>query len=190
MDRVAVLEDLDDGAARLAGVLDLEHDLMEVWVERLAQRFHLLDAATIERGEELAFRRFDADQKIFQRFVLLALLCRNCLDRAAQVVGDRHQILGEAADGVLRGVLPLALGAAADVLGLGQGTQKLVLEAGYFGFQRRDLLSGGTFGALLSRRFSGGGRLIGGIGGMRGPFRPERRLELAPYRFSASMGFL
>src|SRR3954469_22483620 len=36
MDRVAVLEDLDDGAARLAGVLDLEHDLMEVRVERFA----------------------------------------------------------------------------------------------------------------------------------------------------------
>ena len=54
---------------------------------------------------------------------------------AAQVVDDPDQVPHKRHRGVLERVLTLALAAPAQVLGLGQRTQQLVLERGDFGLE-------------------------------------------------------
>ena len=73
---------------------------------------------------------------------ILDLRLRHAVERAAQIVDRRQQILGEIADRVFLRVLALALGAAAHVLGLGQRPQQPVLGFGELGLERRQPLLG------------------------------------------------
>ena len=57
---------------------------------------------------------------------------------AAEIVGHRQHVLGEALDAELAFALDVLLGAAAHVLRLGGGAQMLVLQLGVLGLQAFD----------------------------------------------------
>ena len=87
VEEVARLHHLHDGAGRLAGVGDLEHRLVEVVVELLAQGLDLLEAVALEGGEQIAFGRLDADGQRVQHLVLLARVGGDVVECAAEIVG-------------------------------------------------------------------------------------------------------
>ncbi len=102
-------------------------------------------AVALEDRQQLALGRRDPGEQAAGALVPDFRLGQ-AVERAAQIVRDREQILGETGDRIFGGVLALALGAAAGVLGLGQRPQQPVLVVGELGFERRHLLLGGELG--------------------------------------------
>ena len=79
------------------------------------------------------------------------------VERAVEIVVDRKQVAREAGRAVDLGVAAIALGALADVLGVGQRAQQPVLELGDLGAQRACASSasiglGGDFFVLVQDR--------------------------------------
>ena len=67
---------------------------------------------------------------------------RQVRQRAREIVGDGQHVAGEVRHGIVAGVGPLAFGAAARILRLGQRAQQLVLQLDILGIQRRDDIGG------------------------------------------------
>ena len=135
LDGKAGLEHLHDGAGGHVGALDLHDSLMLVGIERLVDGMDALDAVALEHVEQLALGHGHALEEALEGGVLLGGTGRHGVDCALEVVADVDDIPGEARDGVLGGLLLLALRPPADVLDLGVRTQQLVLEVGGLGAQ-------------------------------------------------------
>ncbi len=166
MQQIAGLDDLDDGAVGLAVVRDLEHGLVAVRVEALADRVELDHVVPLQDRVQFLLGQLYARQQGLQPLVARTVVRRRAFDRAAEIVGDGEQVPKQGDGGVLGHVGALALGAAARVLGLGQGPQELVLELRHLALERRDpvfgrCLAAGRLGILglrawrLRRGFAG-----------------------------------
>src|SRR5207244_666593 len=131
---IARLQDLDDHAGFGAGAFHLEDRLVEVVVEALAFRVDALQPVALEGGQQFALGRRDTFEQAFRARVQ-DLRFRHAVERAAQIVDRREQVAGKVADRVFLSVLALALGAAADVLGLGERPQQPVLGVGELGLE-------------------------------------------------------
>ena len=85
-----------------------------------------------------------------------ALAGRNGLERAREIVGDAEQVAREFLDGIDARILDLPVGALADIVGLGERAQHLVLELVALLLQR-----GHLFGQRIDRlRLRLAGRLV------------------------------
>ncbi len=112
---------------------------MEVGVELLALRLQALDAVAAEHAGQLPRRQFHALGENLERFAAAgALFGAEAADGAFEIVDHRQKVARESGDRVSARVRRLALGAAAHVLGFGQGAQGAVLEFGVFRNQLLD----------------------------------------------------
>ena len=142
---------LHDGAGGNGRILDLHHGLMELGVERLAQRLDPGDAVAFEHRLQLALGGLHAGDDGAQRRIERLEVGRQRRKRAAEVVGDRQDVARKAFDAELVGLFDVLLGAAADILRVGDGPQVLVLQVGVLGLEALDhALQGldGDFGAV------------------------------------------
>src|SRR5690606_3475569 len=88
------LYNLNNGAGRFAAAGAFEHDFVEIGVEKLTQWVDLANAVLFEVAQHLAFRCFDALNEILDASLGFYVI-RNCIEGAAQIVGDVQHIPGE-----------------------------------------------------------------------------------------------
>ena len=135
-----------------------------------------LHAVAREAGEEVALGQLDAlDEGLERRARRLALLGRDALHRATQIVGEGQHVAGEVRDAIELGVADFLLGAATQVLHVGERAQHLVLERGVLGVEilqlveRLGRIDGRLRRALGSHR--AGGHIARGVLVLRGTGR-------------------
>jgi len=141
------LQHLDDNPAGLSGSFGLEDRLMQIVVKTLTVRIDAPEAVPLEYRKQLALGRLDTSDEA-ARALVLDLGLGQTVERSAQVVGHRKQLLRKAGNRILQRVLAFALGAASDIFGLGQRSQQLILVLGELRLERRDTF----FGRRLGRR--------------------------------------
>ncbi|EGE55817.1 hypothetical protein RHECNPAF_850056 [Rhizobium etli CNPAF512] len=146
-DGEACLHDLDDRVVRHLRVRHLEHRLMEIRIELLADRLELAHTMAFERRQHGAFGHLHTLDQRGQAGIGRGLgLRRDGIQRPAQIVGDGEHVAGETRDGIGLGVLDLALGAAAQIVHLGGKAQVAVAQLAVFGFQKlKRVWLGGLF---------------------------------------------
>ena len=71
-------------------VLDLHHRLMEVGIERLADRLDAGDAMALQHRQQLALGGLHADDDVLHRRIEIGR--HGASRRAAEIVGDRQQV--------------------------------------------------------------------------------------------------
>jgi len=114
------LYDLDDRVVRHLGVRHLEHRLMEIRVELLADRLKLANAVALERRQHGALGHLDTLDQGGQAGIGRILgLRRDRIQRPAQIVRDGEHVTRKTGDGIGLGILHLALGAPAQIVHLG-----------------------------------------------------------------------
>src|SRR5262245_35549683 len=133
--QVARNELLHDRAGGYRRILDLHHRLMELGIERFAQRVDALDAMALQHRLQLAIGGLDAHDHVAQRLIHAVGIVRQRRQGAPQIVGDRQHVLGKALDAELALTLRVLLAATTDVLRLGQRAQQLVLQLRLLGLQ-------------------------------------------------------
>ena len=99
---IACLHHVDHGTFRHVWVRHLEHGLMAIRVETLADRIDAGDAVALEHVQKLALCDLDPIEKALQRGILGGGFSRNMLDGAPEI---RERVLRAAAD---RGYVPNA----------------------------------------------------------------------------------
>ena len=100
---------------------------------RIALKEAGLEPRTVafEQPEKAAL---DADEPVAQFFDdLVVARGGHRIDAAANVLGCLGDILGEALNGILPRIIDIALGAGADILGLGLGADPAILHLGEIG---------------------------------------------------------
>ena len=163
MQHVTGFQHLNHGAGGVVGVLHLEHGLVEVVVEPLAQGFDRTDAGALEGIEHLAFGDLQADDQIFQGLVFAPSLGGHAFQGPAHVIGRLQHLAGKISSGVLGCVDAVPFGAPAHVLGLGKGAQQFVLEVRRLGLKLRQAHFGRGLGRDIARgRTRGRVRRTGG----------------------------
>src|SRR5260370_2801554 len=130
----AGLQYLDNGAGGLVRPLGLKDRLVEIVVENFALRSDALDPVALEDAQQFALCRRNPGKETARTFVF-RLRCRQALQRPAQVVGRREQVLGKTGDRIFRGIVALTLRAAAHVLGLSERAQQAILILGQFSLE-------------------------------------------------------
>ena len=164
-DGIARLQYLGHGARRLLGGCDLEHRLVAVVVEFVADLgHHLGDLMPLERVQERFLRERDAVGQVPDELDILAGPWRHRVQGAAEVVGDLQELAREVADRVFVRLFQIAHRTTAQVLGLGEGAQQTffgVLELGLeLGLARRARLLGRRFRPALGRPVAFAGSVI------------------------------
>ena len=130
-------------------------------VERLRRRGNGRDAVARQRRLQLALGQLDAAGQSIEARVRRPRVLVHAVQRPAQVVRNRQDVAGEAADGILAGVVAIAGGDAADVLRFRQRPLPLFAQLGDLGFRPGQplgqwLLFARGFGARRYRRFRRG----------------------------------
>ena len=101
---------------------------MEIVIEFLAHGLDGLDAEPLAGRLKGLPGHFDAHMEVLQVLVALHRVLIDRFDGPAEIVGDAQNLAGEVGHRVFGQVRLFALGPAADVLGLGQRPQQLILQ--------------------------------------------------------------
>ncbi|MCH9000132.1 MAG: hypothetical protein IID48_17975 [Proteobacteria bacterium] len=151
MQAIAGLEHVKHGPARGLRVRDLVHRLVVMRIEGLAQGLYPDDVVLLEDRVQLRLGHLEPGHERPEVFVGLQRFGGHAAHGAAQVVDHADQVLYQRRRGVFHDVLALALAAPAQVLGLGQRAQQLVLERGELDLQPGRPIDLGRVGFGLGR---------------------------------------
>ena len=100
---------------------------MQIVIEFFAQRIDLPDTVAFQRARHLARRHFHALGYGFYNFALLARIFRDRIKGTRHIVRYREHVASKVCDAVAVGISDVFSGAAADIFGLGQRAQELIL---------------------------------------------------------------
>ena len=137
------MQDLHDDVGGSAWHVHLDHGLVNVRIEFLAQGIEAGDAVALEHLEQVALGDFHAFQQGFHRRMGIQRLLLGGLDGPPQIVADGDSVAGEFGNGVFRGIRFLAFRAPPQILHLGDGPQELIPKLSIFGLEFGELLSHG-----------------------------------------------
>ena len=151
-DLVAGVQDLHDDVGGSAWHVHLDHGLVHVRIEFLAQGIEAGDAVALQHLEQVALGDFHAFQQRFHRRMGVERLLLRGLDGPPQIVADGDSVAGEFGNGVFRGIRFLTLRAPPQILHLGNGPQEPVPKLRILGLEFRDLLSPGLSALRALRR--------------------------------------
>jgi hypothetical protein len=133
---------------------------VEIRVELFAFGGELLDTMPLECRQHRAFGHLDAlDQRRETGIAGSPRLGRNCVERAAEIVGYRQHVASEVGDRVGTRVMHVARSAPTQIFHFGSHAQRAILQLFVFLHQAHDDLvvafGAGRFGRDFRRRLFG-----------------------------------
>ena len=153
MEPIARLNHLRHGSIGEVGTRHFKHGLVQVRIERLADRLNTFNLVRDHGLNKARLNRLHAFEQNAEKFVLTATLLGNSGHRTFKIVCNRKNITRKSGYGEFVRIFKLALSAFADVFRLGHRTQKIVPQLRDLGLQLFNprIIDGAFFDRLLGK---------------------------------------